>query len=135
MVINKIIMSSNLSEISASFNVFSNMPSKINPPQGLWPISLALPDPSLIPAQPIEKLPSIFQSEGKKKCKTVTACPHTSRKHYAKNMCNNCYHRLGRDKFAWKCEHSDRKHYAKGKCQFCYLKHYNKSRADFEKVE
>lgn len=28
----------------------------------------------------------------------VFKCPHKDRKHYAKNMCNNCYHKLGRNK-------------------------------------
>ena len=46
----------------------------------------------------------------------MTACPHIERKHYAKNMCNNCYHRSGRNRLAWNCQHLDRQHYAKGKC-------------------
>lgn len=121
-------MLADLNDIKASFNVFNNMLSLINPPTGPWPISLVLPDPLVVPSQSKDSLPNIFPQEGLKKTKLVTACPHSNRKHYAKNMCNNCYHRLGRDKFAWKCEHADKKHYAKGKCQFCYLKHYNKSR-------
>lgn len=56
----------------------------------------------------------------------VYKCPHTDRKHYAKNMCNNCYHKLGRDKKATKCPHNDRLNYAKGKCQNCYLNDYHK---------
>jgi len=123
-------MSANLQDIKASFNVFTNMFSIVNPPKGLWPISLVLPNPLVTPSLAKDSLPNIFLEEGTKKSKLVTACPHPNRKHYAKNMCNNCYHRLGRDKFAWKCEHLDRKHYAKGKCQFCYLKHYVKSRQD-----
>jgi hypothetical protein len=71
----------------------------------------------------------------KKDLKTITACPHPYRKHYAKNMCNNCYHRLGRDKNAWECKHSERKHYAKGKCQVCYLREYNKSRQNLPVAE
>ena len=73
------------------------------------------------------------KGEGKlliKQKRLNTDCPHTDRKHYAKNMCNNCYHKNGRDRTAWACEHSDRKLYAKGKCQFCYLKHYIKSRQE-----
>ncbi len=46
----------------------------------------------------------------------ITKCPHTDRKHYAKNMCNNCYHKLGRKKMAWACAHTDKLNYAKGKC-------------------
>lgn len=112
-----------------NFSVFSNMPSILNPTKGAWPVTLVLPDISAEPSE-FQKLPNIFPEQSKKKSKAVTACPHSARKHYAKNMCNNCYHRLGRDKTAWNCEHKDRKHYAKGKCQFCYLKHYNKIRQD-----
>ena len=56
----------------------------------------------------------------------VFKCPHTDRKHYAKNMCNNCYHKQGRNKKATKCPHKDRQNYAKGKCQNCYLNDYHK---------
>lgn len=56
----------------------------------------------------------------------VFRCPHTDRKHYAKNMCNNCYHKQGRNKKATKCPHRDRQNYAKGKCQNCYLNDYHK---------
>ena len=56
----------------------------------------------------------------------VFKCPHTERKHYAKNMCNNCYHKQGRNKKATKCPHRDRQCYAKGKCQNCYLNDYHK---------
>ena len=127
-------MSNDSLEILPQLSVFTNMCSILNPPAGIWPVSLTLPSPMETPALPGQKLPSIFPEDAKKKCKTVTACPHSARKHYAKNMCNNCYHRLGRDKTAWACEHHDRKHYAKGKCQFCYLKHYNKSRQDIQTV-
>lgn len=58
----------------------------------------------------------------------ITKCPHTDWKHYAKNMCNNCYHKLGRKKMAWECPHSDKHNYAKGKCQSCYLNDYHKSK-------
>jgi hypothetical protein len=114
---------------STSNSVFSNMFSILNPSKGTWPTSMNLPELSIFPAQ-FQKLPSIFPEHSKKKSKSITACPHSARKHYAKNMCNNCYHRLGRNKTAWDCEHTDRKHYAKGKCQFCYLKHYNKLRQE-----
>eukprot|EP00742_Colponemidia_sp_Colp-10_P001222 GILJ01001315.1.p1 GENE.GILJ01001315.1~~GILJ01001315.1.p1 ORF type:complete len:842 (+),score=144.64 GILJ01001315.1:194-2719(+) len=56
----------------------------------------------------------------------ITNCPHKDRKHYAKGMCNNCYHRSGRQKPAWLCPHTDRLHYARGKCQLCYLNFYHK---------
>ena len=109
-------------------SIFSNMHSILNPTSGIWPLNLALPSPVL--ESEVQKLPNIFPEETKKKCKTVTACPHSARKHYAKNMFNNCYHRNGRHKIAWACQHLDRKHYAKGKCQFCYLKTYNQTRQD-----
>lgn len=55
-----------------------------------------------------------------KQIKSVTACPHKESKHYAKNMCYNCYHREGRAKKAWACEHHNRSHYAHGMCHNCY---------------
>ncbi|CAI2359169.1 unnamed protein product [Moneuplotes crassus] len=58
----------------------------------------------------------------------VFKCPHKDRKHYAKNMCNNCYHKLGRNKKATACPHTDRQNYAKGKCQNCYLNDYHKNK-------
>jgi hypothetical protein len=53
--------------------------------------------------------------DNKKSWQMVT-CPHKSRKHYAKNMCINCYHRRGRTKKAWMCIHSEKLHYSKGLC-------------------
>ncbi|CAG9324564.1 unnamed protein product [Blepharisma stoltei] len=76
----------------------------------------------------IPSLPSIVLPDNQRPTKINTACPHKNRKHYAKNMCNNCYHRLGRVKAAWACPHIDRKHYAKGKCQFCYIQNYHRDR-------
>lgn len=55
-----------------------------------------------------------------KQIKLVDACPHKESKHYAKNMCYNCYHREGRAKKAWACEHVNRSHYAHGMCHNCY---------------
>lgn len=63
----------------------------------------------------------------------VYKCPHTDRKHYAKNMCNNCYHKQGRNKKATKCPHKDRQNYAKGKCQNCYLNDYHKVKRKMKK--
>jgi hypothetical protein len=57
---------------------------------------------------------------------TITNCPHTHLKHFAKGMCNHCYHRFGRDGNATKCGHKDRRNYAKGMCQNCYINTYNK---------
>ncbi|CAG9335716.1 unnamed protein product [Blepharisma stoltei] len=61
--------------------------------------------------------------------KMITACPHVDRRHYAKSMCNNCYHTNGRPYKAWNCPHKDRQLYAKGMCQFCYLQSYHRSRS------
>jgi hypothetical protein len=58
----------------------------------------------------------------------VTKCPHTMRKHYAKNMCSSCYRKFGRNQNAWKCEHHDRLLYSMGMCQTCYLSDYHKRR-------
>ncbi len=41
-------------------------------------------------------------------------------------MCENCYHKLGRDKKAWKCEHVNKYHYSKGYCHACYQSEYCK---------
>jgi len=65
------------------------------------------------------------EKEASRKRMSVFRCPHSDRKHYAKNMCNNCYHKQGRNKLAWLCEHGDRQAYAKGKCQNCYLNEYH----------
>ena len=56
------------------------------------------------------------------------SCPHGSRRHYAKNMCMNCYHRSGRTKKAWACSHNSKLHYSKGLCQNCYLANYYRER-------
>ena len=53
--------------------------------------------------------------------KKITNCKHTEAKHYAKGMCNSCYHRHGRSKKANLCAHKDRLMYAKGKCHACYI--------------
>lgn len=55
-------------------------------------------------------------------------CPHGARRHYAKSMCMNCYHRSGRTKKAWACPHSNKLHYSKGLCQNCYLANYYRER-------
>jgi hypothetical protein len=60
----------------------------------------------------------------KRKSKTITDCPHTDRKHYARNMCENCYHTLGRKKKPWECSHTNKYHYAHGLCHNCYQSQY-----------
>jgi hypothetical protein len=57
---------------------------------------------------------------------TITNCPHKHLKHFAKGMCNHCYHRFGRGGNATNCVHTDRRNYAKGMCQNCYINTYNK---------
>jgi hypothetical protein len=58
----------------------------------------------------------------------ITKCPHTHRKHYAKNMCSSCYRKFGRNQNAFNCEHTDRLLYSMGMCQTCYLSDYHKRR-------
>jgi len=53
-----------------------------------------------------------------KKIKKGITCGHTNKPHYAKGLCNNCYHRHGRTKKPWLCKHE--KLYAHGLCQKCY---------------
>mmetsp|Transcript_20870 Transcript_20870/g.38726 ORF Transcript_20870/g.38726 Transcript_20870/m.38726 type:complete len:129 (-) Transcript_20870:100-486(-) len=117
-------------------SIFTNMISLLKPPQSgsHWPLTLQLPpldlevlsQPVSPPAEAQQKAvnPGTYRSKMKN-----TACPHRSRKHYAKNMCNNCYHRFGRDKYAVNCPHHDRKLYARGMCQICYLYNYHLTRA------
>ena len=52
----------------------------------------------------------------------VTKCRHTTAKHYARGMCNSCYHSYGRTVRASNCEHTDKQVYARGLCQQCYSK-------------
>lgn len=108
-------------EDSQTTTIFTNMYSLLNPQDSTSPWPLVL------------ELPNIFGGGDdalniEKSLKPVSACPHTDRKHYAKNMCSRCYHKHGRDKLAWGCSHKDRPHYAKGRCQVCYLKMYYRRR-------
>ena len=64
------------------------------------------------------------QSSSRRKRREIFKCPHTDRKHYAKNMCHNCYHRKGKTKMAYACGHVDKSHYSNGMCQNCYLAKY-----------
>jgi hypothetical protein len=65
----------------------------------------------------------------------VTKCPHTNRKHYAKNMCSSCYRKFGRKEYATKCEHTDRLNYSIGMCQTCYLADYHQRRTKVKRRE
>ena len=97
-----------------------------------WPVSLELPDPfNPNEPQPIYLSTHFYSNELagnilKSKRNKITACPHTDQRHYAKNMCSNCYRKLGREKLAWDCEHLDQPLYAKGKCHICYIDDYNR---------
>lgn len=113
-------------QLSMQSSVFTNMFSLLNPPVegAMWPVSLLLPTLSL--AHPVPTIYVPVPIPLKPQLETVpmsrvTACPHTDKKHYAKRMCINCYHKFGRTKLAWKCSHKSRLHYAKGKCHLCYL--------------
>ncbi|CAG9324870.1 unnamed protein product [Blepharisma stoltei] len=120
-VVNNTVFSSMYSLINSKFLVTDDFP------------SLVLPN---IFSQNREEKEAFQESKSPKKDKLkrrrkkprgITSCPHIYKKHYAKGMCNSCYHRFGRDSFAWKCPHTDRKHYAKGKCELCYIKHYSEA--------
>lgn len=74
--------------------------------------------------------PEPLASAKKQEQMRVTKCKHTDRKHYAKNLCANCYRRFGRDIKATKCKHKDRLAYSLGMCQACYLSDYHKRRAN-----
>lgn len=63
--------------------------------------------------------------------KKATACPHTDAKHYARGMCNQCYHTYGREHKTGKatdCPHIDRPVYAKKMCRNCYINIKNKEK-------
>mmetsp|Transcript_2853 Transcript_2853/g.6144 ORF Transcript_2853/g.6144 Transcript_2853/m.6144 type:complete len:118 (-) Transcript_2853:100-453(-) len=104
--------------------IFTNMFSIINPCDHFaeWPVSLQLPN---LFSELEEATPKPVR-----KAKEVTECPHSTRKHYAMNMCAACYHREGRKKLCWACPHLERHHYAKGKCQRCYLRAYYRSKVE-----
>jgi len=65
-----------------------------------------------------------LKETGTRKRREIFKCPHTDRKHYAKNMCHNCYHRKGKTKMAHACGHTNKSHYSSGMCQNCYLAKY-----------
>ena len=77
-----------------------------------------------------------IKSKAGRKAGWIHNCPHTTKKHFAKGMCNHCYHRFGRQGYATNCKHSERMSYAKGKCQNCYINDYNKAkRARLSKMD
>ena len=104
-----------------------------NPPAigAQWPVCFELPtipEKNLLSIQGLDlahaAINPVIKAGRNRQVKRITACPHTNRKHYAKNMCNDCYHRQGRKRLSWACEHHDRQMYAKGKCQVCYVQSY-----------
>ncbi len=118
--------------MQADCTVFTNMFTLLTPSSNApWPVSLGLPRPENLQDLPKDiDESSSTSSSSSKSCgvSRVSACPHTNRKHYAKNMCSVCYHRFGRRKLAWNCEHVSRFNYSKGLCQPCYLRNYIRSR-------
>ena len=64
--------------------------------------------------------------------KKINKCGHEDKSHYAKGMCNNCYHKFGRNKKPWNCPHN--KLYAAGMCQNCYINNYNRKKRE-EKLQ
>ena len=60
--------------------------------------------------------------------KKLVKCGHDDKAHYAKGLCNNCYHKYGRTKKPWNCPHD--KLYAGGMCQNCYINMYNKKKRE-----
>jgi len=75
------------------------------------------------------ELPVVAVRSGRKPG-VITKCPHLHQKHFAKGMCNHCYHRYGRNRMATSCIHKNRMNYAKGKCQNCYINDYNRNKRE-----
>lgn len=71
---------------------------------------------SIIPPQTEDISTLDLDKKKPRAAKNNFKCGHHERKHYAKGMCCNCYHKKGREKLAWGCEHKDKAHYAKGLC-------------------
>mmetsp|Transcript_66624 Transcript_66624/g.77318 ORF Transcript_66624/g.77318 Transcript_66624/m.77318 type:complete len:235 (+) Transcript_66624:44-748(+) len=65
-------------------------------------------------------------SKSKKIKKKRNTCGHHDKKHYAKGMCNGCYHKYGRISKPTLCDHELL--YAKGLCQKCYVVEYNQKK-------
>ena len=136
-------------KIPKAITIFTNMSSLLvasTNTNNTWPQSFLLPS---LPSESISTEPSTPIGEDSitdtlttdvvkflnstKELKENFACGHLNRKHYAKNMCSNCYHKGGRTKLSWNCEHNDRPLYARGMCQVCYLHNYHKARTAIRK--
>mmetsp|Transcript_5412 Transcript_5412/g.8376 ORF Transcript_5412/g.8376 Transcript_5412/m.8376 type:complete len:126 (-) Transcript_5412:95-472(-) len=101
-------------------------PQELPPPQE-QPVPQKEESPAMVPQQPAETHKQVMK---------ITRCPHTNRKHYAKNMCSSCYRKYGRNQNAWNCAHKERLLYSMGMCQTCYLSDYHKRKSqENEKFE
>eukprot|EP00331_Platyophrya_macrostoma_P026914 CAMPEP_0176448848 /NCGR_PEP_ID=MMETSP0127-20121128/26073_1 /TAXON_ID=938130 /ORGANISM="Platyophrya macrostoma, Strain WH" /LENGTH=247 /DNA_ID=CAMNT_0017835967 /DNA_START=16 /DNA_END=760 /DNA_ORIENTATION=+ len=63
-------------------------------------------------------------SLSEKNSKVIKYLGHDERKHYAKGLCNQCYHKKSREKKPTLCPHESL--YARGLCQNCYGLKYKK---------
>ena len=61
----------------------------------------------------------------------VINCEHAEKNHYAKGMCQMCYHKKGRAKMA-DC-HPDKTLYARNLCRNCYMNNYLKEKRRTDK--
>ena len=77
-----------------------------------------------------ETIPRKKIPKKKYKKRAITKCEHTDLVHYAKGMCNHCYHTKGRGDLATECIHLDRPAYAKKMCRNCYINDYRKLKAN-----
>jgi hypothetical protein len=67
------------------------------------------------------------------KPRAVTNCEHKDARHYAKGMCNHCYHRYGRSRVPTLCQHYNMSYYAKGYCLNCYANIYSRNKRQAKK--
>ena len=107
--------------IFRSYKVDRNKPKGIPGAKKKKGIVLPKPDPKALPIVKVKK-------KRNRSKKSVTRCPHTNMRHYAKGMCNHCYHLYGRSSLATDCPHKEKMIYAKGLCQNCYFNRYNKKK-------
>jgi len=81
-------------------------------PKGPFELRLANPLPPPIFTKheepPAIQPPANSDEDNAAKLTPITNCKHTHLKHFAKGMCNHCYHRFGRTALSDKCPHTDR---------------------------
>ena len=80
---------------------------------------------AMYPKAPSEATPKPEPKIRGRKRKMIDKCPHIDQQHYAKGMCNYCYHTQGRKKLATKCDHPEKLAYARGMCHNCYNRMHN----------